>query len=104
MSQLERAMHIAATGLTFRIAESSKLFPPRDIANAFFACGYDDLPAEQVLEWEPFRLAEDEYRALLEWWLTKHPGALVNRLGVADPDFSRWFGAAVDERPPRRRR
>ena len=48
-----------------------------------------------MLKWEPFELAEAEYRALLEWWQVGHPGTRVDRLGINGSDFSRWFAAAV---------
>ena len=92
---LQEAKRIATEGLSFTIPADSGLFPPRDVANAFFACGYDDLPREQVLEWEPFALTADEYRYLLEWWRAGHPGSRVARLGVRGADFSRWFTAAI---------
>ncbi|GMU20106.1 MAG: hypothetical protein AMXMBFR13_02060 [Phycisphaerae bacterium] len=98
-SVLPLAKRIVTKGLSFRIPEERGVFPPRDVANAFFACGYDDLPEEEVLEWEPFELSEGEYRALLAWWQVTHPGARVDRLSVRGSDFSRWFTAAI----PRRR-
>src|SRR5688572_297543 len=92
---LQQARRIAAEGLSFRIPAEGTVFPPRDVANAFFACGYDDLPDEQVIEWEPFELTPEEYRALLEWWREKHPKARVERLGLRGSNFSRWFSAAI---------
>jgi hypothetical protein len=93
LSALEQAKRITTEGLSFRIPEERGLFPPRDVANAFFACGYDDRPQEQVLEWAPFELSEDQYQTLLEWWQATHPGTRVDRLGVRGPDFSAWFSA-----------
>jgi hypothetical protein len=95
ISSLEQAKRIASDGLTFRIPAERGLFPPRDVANAFFACGYDDLPGEDVLEWEPFDLSEEDYDALLAWWRSIHREARVERLGVDGADFSRWFTRAV---------
>ena len=92
---LRQAKRIATRGLSFRIPAEAGLFPPRDVANSFFACGYDDLPDEEVLEWEPLELSEDEYRALFEWWQVTHPEARVERLGSRGPGFSRWFSKAI---------
>jgi hypothetical protein len=96
---LQQAKRIATEGQSFRIPAAAGVFPPRDIANAFFACGYDDRrdDDEAVFEWEPFELTEEEYQALLEWWQVEHPGAHVDRLAVPDADFSPWFSAAVRE-------
>ena len=84
--------------MSFRISAERGLFPPRDVANSFFACGYDDLPDEEVLEWEPFELSEDEYRSLFEWWEATHPGSRIDRLGLRQAEFSLWFSAA-SQRP-----
>jgi hypothetical protein len=92
---LEEAKRIAAGGLSFRIPAGQGLFPPRDVANAFFGCGYDDLPRDDVLEWEPFSLSAEDFDALLGWWRLTHPEARVDRLGVVGADFSRWFSQAV---------
>jgi hypothetical protein len=92
---LQQAKRIVTEGMSFRIATNAGTFPPRDVANLFFACGYDDLPAEEVLKWEPFELTEHEYQALLGWWQVTHPGARVDRLGMTGADFSRWFTAAA---------
>jgi hypothetical protein len=94
-SPFEQAKRIASDGLSFRISAENDLFPPRDVANAFFGCGYDDLPGEDVLEWEPFHLSEEEYVALLAWWRSMRPEARVERLGVNAADFSRWFSFVV---------
>jgi len=91
----EEAKRIVTDGLSFRIPAERGLFPPRDVANAFFGCGYDDRPGEQILEWAPFCLSEEEYAALLAWWRSAHHGARVERLGVDGADFSRWFSRAV---------
>lgn len=98
-SPLDQAKLIACDGLTFQIAAESGVFPPRDVANAFFECGRDDLPGEGVLEWRPFTLSEGEYHSLLSWWRQTHPEARVDRLGVQGADFSRWFAAAVGRKP-----
>ena len=96
-SALQQAKRIATEGLSFKIPAAAGVFPPRDVANAFFACGYDDTGGgeEDVMRWEPFELTEDEYWALLEWWQIEHPGASVDRLGLEGSDFSPWFTAAV---------
>ena len=94
---LRQAKLVATEGQSFGIPAGAGVFPPRDVANAFFACGYDDRwdDDEAVLEWEPFELTEGEYRALLEWWQIDHPGARADRLGLPAADFSPWFSAAV---------
>ena len=94
-AELEQAKRIATDGLSFRIPAERGLFPPRDVANSFFACGYDDRAEEAVLEWEPFELSEDEYRAFWDWWQATHAAARVDRLGVPGSDFRAWFAAAV---------
>ena len=95
-SALQQAKRVATEGLSFAIPAAAGVFPPRDVANAFFACGYDDTGhgEEDVMCWEPFELTADEYRALVEWWQVEHPGACVDRLGLPGPDFSPWFSAA----------
>ncbi len=96
---LDQAKHIATVGLTFRIPAEWGLFPPRDVANAFFGCGYDDLPDGNVLEWKPFGLPADDYAALLTWWQSVHPAARVERLGLDDgAEFPRWFARACGRR------
>ena len=95
MSPLDQAKDIAARGLSFRICERRRVFPPRDIANAFFACGRDDLIGEELLEWKPFSLSEGEYVALFEWWRNTHPATRIDRLGATDSDFVSWFGRAA---------
>lgn len=102
---LDQAKHIATVGITFRIPAERGLFPPRDVANAFFGCGYDDLPSEDVLEWEPFSLPEDDYAALFVWWQSVHPDASVQRLGLDEAaNFPQWFDLALRQRtrPPQR--
>ena len=92
---LATAKRIATKGLSFRIARDSGTFPPPDVANAFFRCGYDDLPDATVLEWKPFHLADAEYDALFARWRSRHPEAAVRRLRVRGPDFSKWFTRAL---------
>src|SRR4051794_21482851 len=94
---LQQAKLVATEGQSFRIPAAAGVFPPRDVANAFFACGYDDRRDDDdaVLEWEPFELTEDEYRALRVWWQIDHPSAGVDRLGLPSADFSPRFAEAV---------
>jgi hypothetical protein len=96
-SPIQQAKWIVTEGLSFTIAAAAGLFPPRDVANSFFACGCDDRRGndESVLEWKPFQLAEDEYRMLVEWWQMEHPDARVERLGLPESDFSPWFSKAA---------
>ncbi len=96
-SPLMLARRIATEGLSFRIPRGRGLFLPRDIANAFFACGHDDLPNQDVLEWPPFTLSEEDYRSFFAWWKVSHPDARIDRLGVRGADFASWFRAAVDQ-------
>lgn len=99
---LEQAKRVVERGTSFGIAARSGLFPPREVANAFFACGYDDLHessgGEEVLEWEPFALSASEYDALFVWRRASHPCTRIDALGVNDADFSRWFTTAIDHR------
>ena len=94
-SSLHQAQWIVTDGLSFRIPAGRGVFPPRDIANAFFACGRDDGPGEDLLRWEPFALSDDDYDALLSWWRVAHLNAAVDRLDVSDADYSLWFTRAV---------
>jgi len=82
--------------MSFKILVETGVFPPRGVANSFFACGYDDLPDENVLEWEPFQLSEDEYIQFFTWWRSRHKTARVDSLGLSNSDFSGWFTRAID--------
>jgi hypothetical protein len=93
---LREAKRIASQGLSFQIPANAGCFPPRDVPNAFFACGYDDLPNRGILDWKPFRLSESEYQALLAWWQLSHPEARAARLRLRGSDFSRWFSHAIE--------
>ena len=92
---LDTAKNILSRGLSFDICAEAGLFPPHHVANAFFACGYDDLPGEDVLTWEPFQLSADEYAQLLIWWRSHHPFSRVSALGEAGSNFSAWFTSAI---------
>ena len=81
--------------MSFRILAKSGVFPPRRVLNAFFACGYDDLD-DEVLNWQPFQLTEEEYDRFFEWWRTLYSNSHVEDLGVYSADFSTWFTRAVE--------
>ena len=95
-SPVQTAKRVARAGLSFRIIAEHGVFPPRDVLNAFFACGYDDAPRGRVLKWKPFSLTASEYDDLLEWWRSSHPAARVDRMRVRGANFSRWFTRAID--------
>lgn len=97
VSPFDQARQIISTGLSFRIAADSGLFPPASVINAFFNCGYDDLPGDDVLKWEAFSLTKQEYDSILAWWRTTHPQTRVDGLGVDAADFSAWFSRAVQQ-------
>jgi hypothetical protein len=100
-SPLQEAKRVAGEGLSFRIAEAARVFPPRDVANAFFTCGHDDhrADADVTLCWRPFELSDDEYEAFLQWWREEHPDARIDRFGIRGPEFSKWFSAAGCREP-----
>jgi hypothetical protein len=95
---VDQSKRIASRGLSFGIVADSAAFPPRDILNAFFSCGYDDLPAERVLRWPPFTLSPAQYATFFRWWKSTHARARLSRLRVKHSDFQRWFTRAVDRR------
>ena len=98
---LDEAKRIATGGLSFQIVAESGLFPPRDVLNAFFNCGYDDensddVAEEGVLRWEPFALSPEEFDELCRWWREGHPEARTDGLSVRGADFSEWFTRASE--------
>lgn len=61
---------------TFMLVPDSGCFPPRRFLNEFLRVGSD--PAHQDREspeWEPFELNETDYKRVLDWWISKYPGA-----------------------------
>lgn len=96
MSELNEAKRVAEQGMSFDIVRRSGLFPPRDVLNAFFACGYDDREDGDVLRWSSFALAEADYEAFIAWWLETHAAARADRLDVEDAEFNQWFTRAAD--------
>ena len=103
-SPFEAAKRVAARGLSFHIVRDAGVFPQRDVLNAFLRCGYDDLPCERVLRWEPFSLTPAAYDRLVKWWRSAHPGSRVHRLSVRRPEFSLWFTRAIDRKAANKRR
>jgi len=93
---LETAKQIATDGLSFDIVSKSSTFPPREILNAFFACGYDDGVDESTIHWQPCSLNTMDFNQFFLWWKQIHPDANIDDLGVTTPDFSRWFATAID--------
>ena len=67
----------------FGIVASSDRFPPRSFLNEFLIAGND--PCDQdgrMASWSPLSLSSDEYSALKEWWISNHPDAAEDSLGV----------------------
>jgi hypothetical protein len=67
----------------FGVIGASGFFPPRALLNEFLMRGSD--PCDQdgrMSHWQPFSVCPEEYREILIWWLSNHPNAVENSLGV----------------------
>ncbi len=75
----------------FGFIETTWFFPPRNFLNVFLQQGSDPCDQDRRMNpWTPFILSESEYEDVKEWWLSKHPGTVVDDLGE-----SRWNGWTV---------
>ena len=67
----------------FGMISGSGYFPPRMFLNEFLMRGSD--PCDQdgrMGTWTPLELSADEYREVLSWWVSRHPNAVEDSLGV----------------------
>ena len=66
----------------FGTIKISGYFPPRKFLNQFFSQGSDPCDQDGRMDcWKPFTLSENEYNAILTWWLSKYPDANLDDLG-----------------------
>lgn len=79
----------------FGVVENSEVFPPRDFLNEFLLVGYDPCDQDQRMgTWSPFRLTNEEYVQIKEWWLQFHPGAREDSLG--ESSWHNWATALLE--------
>ena len=90
---LNRAIEIFEKGLTFDIVKQSGLFPPLDILNLFFQCGFDDIESGRLLRWEPFILNRLEYIKFHEACENQAGKLQIDALGFHR--YADWFSAAA---------
>jgi len=71
----------------FGVIESSGFFPPREFLNQFLLQGNDPCDQDRRMDnWPPFELNEIEYEKVKKWWLSIHPGSIVDDLGEENWD------------------
>ena len=79
----------------FGVVESSGYFPPRAFLNEFLMQGSDPCDQDRrSAEWSPVSLSPEEYSELKEWWISSHPDAVVDSLGVNCWDD--WIGEILN--------
>jgi hypothetical protein len=79
----------------FGAIEASGYFPPRKFLNQFFESGSD--PCDQdgrMGSWTPFELTEEEYEAVLKWWLEDRPDVSINDLGA--DNWNEWQSEIIE--------
>lgn len=71
----------------FGIIGISNVFPPREFLNEFFAGGNDPCDQDSRMgTWHSFTVSQQEYLEIKNWWVTGHPGAIEDDLGVSNWD------------------
>jgi hypothetical protein len=88
MSNIEKAKEVLSENSEvlygiFGVVKSSAYFPPLSFLNEFLILGYDPCDQDQRMKpWAPFKLTNDEYNILLNWWQLSNPNCSSNSLGT----------------------
>ncbi len=99
-TELELAKTIISTNVgvlygAFSIIDSSEYFPPLHILNDFLFTGTDACDQDgRMPDWEPFKLALDDYGFLKAWWFESHPDAREDALDSTS--WNDWFCAVLE--------
>jgi hypothetical protein len=66
----------------FGTIKVSGYFPPRKFLNQFFSQGSDPCDQDGRMDnWKPFSINDNEYEAILNWWVSIYPNTVVDDLG-----------------------